>query len=42
MEAQSATAIAEVPSFKVTMMVRRYNPEVDAEPKWQDLSLIHI
>ena len=39
MEAQSATAIAEVPSFKVTMMVRRYNPEVDAEPKWQDFDL---
>jgi len=39
MEAQSATAIAEVPSFKVTMMVRRYNPEVDSEPKWQDFDL---
>ncbi|MEN9989695.1 MAG: hypothetical protein RL508_674 [Actinomycetota bacterium] len=39
MEAQSAPVIAEVPSFKVTMMVRRYNPEVDAEPKWEDFDL---
>ncbi|MFM5904623.1 MAG: succinate dehydrogenase iron-sulfur subunit [Micrococcales bacterium] len=31
--------IAEVASFDVTIMVRRYNPEVDAEPKWQDFDL---
>jgi len=31
--------IAEIPSFKVTLMVRRYNPEVDPEPKWQDFDL---
>jgi succinate dehydrogenase / fumarate reductase iron-sulfur subunit len=31
--------IAEIPSFQVTIMVRRYNPEVDAEPKWQDFDL---
>ena len=39
MSAETATAIAEVPSFNVTIMVRRYNPEVDAEPKWQDFDL---
>jgi succinate dehydrogenase / fumarate reductase iron-sulfur subunit len=31
--------IAEVPSFNVTIMVRRFNPEVDSEPKWQDFDL---
>jgi succinate dehydrogenase / fumarate reductase iron-sulfur subunit len=34
-----ANAIGEVESFTVTLMVRRYNPEVDAEPKWQDFDL---
>ena len=27
---------AEVPSFTVTFIVRRFNPEKDAEPYWQD------
>lgn len=40
MPAEATTpVIAEVPSFKVTMMVRRFNPEVDAEAKWQDFDL---
>jgi len=34
-----ANAIGEVVSFNVTIMVRRFNPEVDAEPKWQDFDL---
>ena len=34
-----SNAIGEVPSFNVTIMVRRYNPEVDAEPKWEDYDL---
>ncbi|MEN9714871.1 MAG: hypothetical protein RJA35_338 [Actinomycetota bacterium] len=34
-----ANAIGEVESFSVTLMVRRYNPEVDSEPKWQDFDL---
>ena len=34
-----SNAIGEVPSFNVTLMVRRYNPEVDAEPKWEDFDL---
>ena len=29
-------AIAEVASFQVTLMVRRFDPEVDQEPKWVD------
>ena len=31
--------MGEVASFNVTIMVRRFNPEVDAEPKWQDFDL---
>jgi len=34
-----ANAIGEVPSFNVTIMVRRFNPEFDSEPKWQDFDL---
>ena len=29
-------AIAEVASFTVTLMIRRFDPEVDEEPKWVD------
>ncbi len=29
-------AIAEVESFQVTMMIRRFDPETDEEPKWVD------
>ena len=32
-------AVAEVVSFKVTVMVRRFDPEVDQEPRWQDFDL---
>ena len=32
-------AVAEVASFKVTLMVRRFDPEVDQEPRWQDFDL---
>lgn len=32
-------AIAEVTSFKVTVMVRRFDPELDEEPKWVDYDL---
>jgi succinate dehydrogenase / fumarate reductase iron-sulfur subunit len=39
MSTNEQTAIGEVPSFQVTIMVRRYNPEVDAEPKWEDFDL---
>ena len=31
--------LGAVPSFQVTLMVRRYNPEVDEEPKWQDFDV---
>ncbi|HEX3680125.1 MAG TPA: 2Fe-2S iron-sulfur cluster-binding protein, partial [Galbitalea sp.] len=37
-EAPSAP-ITEVPSFSVTLIVRRYDPDVDAEPHWQDFDL---
>jgi succinate dehydrogenase / fumarate reductase iron-sulfur subunit len=33
------TAPAEVPGFTVTLIVRRYDPDVDAEPYWQDFDL---
>ena len=39
MSTAEQTTMGEVASFKVTVMVRRYNPEVDAEPKWQDFDL---
>lgn len=32
----AAQAIAEVASFQVTLMIRRFDPEVDQEPKWVD------
>ena len=32
--------IAEVPSFTVTLFVRRFNPETDTEPKWQDFDVL--
>jgi succinate dehydrogenase / fumarate reductase, iron-sulfur subunit len=34
--ADEVKAIAEVPSFTVTLMVRRYDPEVSEEAKWVD------
>jgi succinate dehydrogenase / fumarate reductase iron-sulfur subunit len=34
--ADEVKAIAEVPSFTVTLMVRRYDPEVSEEVKWVD------
>ncbi|MCU1419818.1 MAG: succinate dehydrogenase iron-sulfur subunit [Homoserinimonas sp.] len=39
------TAIAEAPtpeaiqSFNVTLIIRRFDPEVDAEPRWQDFDV---
>ena len=36
MEAQE---IGVIPSFTVTLMVRRFDPETDAEPKWQDFDV---
>ncbi|MFM1994490.1 MAG: hypothetical protein RLZZ610_7 [Actinomycetota bacterium] len=34
--AEDVKEIAEVPSFTVTLMVRRYDPEVSEEAKWVD------
>ena len=33
---QDGRTVGEVPSFDVTLRIRRYNPEVDAEPHWED------
>jgi succinate dehydrogenase / fumarate reductase iron-sulfur subunit len=32
----SQPKIAEVASFQVTLIVRRFDPETDSEPKWVD------
>ena len=38
--AEDTTAtMGEVASFELTVMVRRFDPEVDAEPRWQDFDL---
>ena len=34
-----SNAIGEVPSFKVSLKVRRYNPEVGPDASWQDYEL---
>jgi succinate dehydrogenase / fumarate reductase iron-sulfur subunit len=39
-EGAASAPIAEVPSFDVTLIVRRYDPDVDAEPYWQDFDLV--
>jgi succinate dehydrogenase / fumarate reductase iron-sulfur subunit len=31
---------AEIPTFTATLMIRRFNPEVDAEPFWQDFDVV--
>ena len=40
---QAPAAEAPIQSFTVTFLIRRFDPDVDTEPRWQDfLSLIHI
>jgi len=34
--ANAPVVVAEVPSFTVTFIVRRFDPENDAEPHWED------
>ena len=34
-----STEIAEIPSFTVTFIVRRFDPEKDAEPYWEDFDV---
>jgi succinate dehydrogenase / fumarate reductase iron-sulfur subunit len=36
---ESTKEIAAVPSFTVTLFVRRFNPETDTEAKWQDFDV---
>jgi succinate dehydrogenase / fumarate reductase iron-sulfur subunit len=41
-EPQAADAggeIGAIPSFDVTLRIRRYNPETDSEPHWQDFTV---
>jgi succinate dehydrogenase / fumarate reductase, iron-sulfur subunit len=35
-QAQQATEIAAIPSFTVTLFIRRFDPEFDEEPRWVD------
>ena len=37
--AAAVTEVPEIPSFTVTFIVRRFDPENDAEPFWQDFDL---
>jgi succinate dehydrogenase / fumarate reductase iron-sulfur subunit len=36
---EATKEIAAIPSFTVTLMVRRFDPENDDEPKWQDFDV---
>ena len=37
--AQDGRKVGEVPSFDVTLRIRRYNPELDTEPVWKDYTV---
>ena len=37
--AAAVTEVPEIPSFTVTFIVRRFDPENDAEPFWQDFDV---
>ena len=37
--ADPSTEIAEIPSFTVTFILRRFDPEKDAEPYWEDFDV---
>ena len=36
---QDGRRVGDVPSFDVTLRIRRYNPEVDSEPQWKDYTV---
>src|SRR5437660_12656420 len=36
---QDGRKVGEVPSFDVTLRIRRYNPEFDSEPTWKDYTV---
>ena len=36
---QDGRKVGDVPSFDVTLRIRRYNPEVDTEPVWKDYTV---
>jgi succinate dehydrogenase / fumarate reductase iron-sulfur subunit len=35
----ASTAASEVPSFTATLIIRRFDPDVDEEPRWQDFDV---
>ena len=37
--AQDGRKVGEVPSFDVTLRIRRYNPEVSDEVRWDEFKL---
>ena len=39
LDSPPAPAEAPIPTFTVTLMVRRFNPEVDEEPRWEDFDV---
>ena len=39
LEAQSTTEAPAIPSFTVTFLIRRFDPDVDTEPRWQDFDV---
>ena len=39
LEAAAPSPAGEIPSFTVTMRVRRFNPEVSDEPTWEDFTV---
>ena len=38
-EEESGAGSGEIPSFDVTLRIRRYNPEQDSEPHWEDYTV---
>ena len=39
LEAAAPTAETAIPSFTVTFLIRRFDPDVDTEPRWQDFDV---
>ena len=36
---ETPTAASAVPTFTATLIIRRFDPEVDDEPRWQDFDV---
>src|SRR3954463_6668490 len=35
----AASVPQEIPTFTATLIIRRFDPEVDSEPRWQDFDV---